>query len=123
MIEYELLRDRDILILQPKSAMTADDFQKIAQVVDPYILESGKLTGLLIEASSFPGWESLSALIEHMKFVRDHHRRIDRIAVITDSAILKIAPKIASHFAHPAFKVFESGDREEAMAWIEERVE
>ena len=99
--------------------MTAGDFRRIAEAVDPYILETGKLTGLLIEAPNFPGWDSLGALVEHMKFVKNHHRQIDRIAVVTDSEVLKIAPKIAEHFAHPTFKVFGSGDSARAIAWLE----
>ena len=65
----------------------------------------------------------MGALVEHMKFVKNHHRQIDRIAVVTDSEVLKIAPKIAEHFAHPAFKVFGSGDSARAIAWLESGVE
>ena len=31
---------------------------------------------------------------------------------------LPIAPKIAEHFAHPEFKVFRSGERANALAWL-----
>ena len=103
MIKFELLKDAGLLIVEPREALTAEDFQVVGQTVDPYITENGKLTGLLIDAPSFPGWESFGALIEHMKFVRDHHRKIDRVAAVTDSKILTIAPKIAEHFAHPEF--------------------
>src|SRR5690349_12476989 len=44
-----------------------DDFREIARVVDPYIDEKGKLSGLLVEAESFPGWEGFGALLEHMR--------------------------------------------------------
>jgi len=43
---------------------------------------------------------------------------IERVAAVTDSTILTIAPKIAEHFAHPEFKVFKSGDRAAALAWL-----
>jgi hypothetical protein len=99
--------------------LSADDFREIARVLDPYIREKGKLTGLLIQAKSFPGWESLGALLQHMKFVHDHHRMIDRVAAVTDSAFLKIAPKIAEHFAHPEIKVFTSGEKAKALAWLQ----
>jgi hypothetical protein len=68
---------------------------------------------------SFPGWESFGALIGHIRFIRDHHRRIDRVAAVTDSTILTIAPKIAEHLAHPEFKVLRSGERVSAFAWLE----
>jgi hypothetical protein len=118
MIEFELLRDAGVLIVAPKEALTAEDFRAISSTVDPYISKNGKLTGLLLEAPSFPGWDSLGAVIEHMSFVRDHHRKIERVAVVTDSTILSWAPKIAEHFAHPEFKVFRGGDRATALAWL-----
>lgn len=119
MIKFELLKDTGLLIVEPREALTTEDFQAISQTVEPYIAANGKLTGLLIDVPSFPGWESFAALVEHMKFVRDHHRKIDRVAAVTDSKILTIAPKIAEHFAHPEFKVFRSGERASALAWLQ----
>jgi hypothetical protein len=69
MIRFELLRDAGVLVVEPKSALSAEDFREISRTVDPYMHEKGKLTGLLIEAPSFPGWDSFGALIEHLKFV------------------------------------------------------
>jgi len=54
-----------------------------------------------------------------MKFVHDHHRKIDRVAAVTDNAFLKIAPKIAGHFAHAEIKVFGSGEKDSALAWLQ----
>src|SRR5215470_9108680 len=117
-IEFELLRNAGVLRVAPKGALTADDFRAVSRAVDPYISENGKLTGLLIDAPSFPGWENFAALIGHIRFVRDHHRKIERVAILTDSAILTIAPTIAEHFAHPEFKVFRSEERGNALAWL-----
>lgn len=117
MIEFKLLEG--VLVLRPNGPLTEDDFHRIAQTVDPYLLDNGRLVGVLIDAPAFPGWESFGAFIEHMKFVRDHHENIERIAVATDSEILKLAPRFAEHFAHPVFKVFRSGDIDAALAWLE----
>jgi hypothetical protein len=119
MIKFELLKDAGVLVVQPQSALSADDFREVARVVDPYISERGKLTGLLIEAASFPGWESFGALIEHLKFVHDRHRSIDRVAAVTDDAFLKIAPRIAQHFAHPEIRVFRTDEKDKALAWLQ----
>ena len=120
MLRFDLLKDDGILVVEPREALTADDFRATARTIDPYIEEHGKLTGLLVDAPSFPGWDSFGALIEHLKFVRDHHRRIDRVAAVTDSEFLKIAPRIAEHFAHPEIRVFSSADRAQALAWLRE---
>jgi SpoIIAA-like len=119
MLKFELLRDTGVLVVEPRGALAAEDFQAISQTVDPFIRENGKLTGLLIDASSFPGWQNFGALIGHIRFVRNHHRNIDRVAAVTDSTILAILPKIAEHFAHPEFKVFRSGERASALAWLQ----
>src|SRR5262249_21008383 len=110
MLKFELLRDTGVLVVELRDTLTAADFQAISQTVDPFIQENGKLRGLLIDAPSFPRWESFDALIGHIRFVRDHHREIDRVAAVTDSKILTIVPKIAEHFAHPEFKVFRVGE-------------
>ena len=82
MIRFELLSDAGVLVVEPKGALSAEDFREISRGIDPYIREKGKLTGLLIEAASFPGWDSFGALIEHLKFVHDHHRNIHRVALL-----------------------------------------
>ena len=91
----------------------------MAATVDPYITERGQLDGLLIEAPSFPGWDSFGALVEHLRFVRDHHRNIERVAAVTDSGFLKVMPRIAEHFAHPEIKVFDSAEKARALDWLE----
>jgi len=118
-IQHELLRDRGILILKPEGPLRAEDFVALAGVVDPYIEERGELKGLLIDAPSFPGWENFAALLSHLRFVRDHHRRIRRIAVVSDSTFLAVAPKIASHFVSAEVRAFDAADRAGALAWIE----
>ena len=76
MISFELLSDKGILVVRPHGALEVGDFHALAQTVDPYIADKGPLSGLMIDAPSFPGWESFAALIEHLKFVRrDHHAR------------------------------------------------
>jgi hypothetical protein len=92
MISFELLKDAGVLIVEPRSALSTEDFREISRTIDPYIGEKGKLTVLLIEAASFPGWDSFGALIDHLKFVHDHHRKIDRVAAATDAAFLKNRP-------------------------------
>jgi hypothetical protein len=119
MITFELSKESGVLIIEPKGPLSADDFRNVSRVVDPYIEEKGKLTGLLIAAPSFPGWDSYGALVEHMKFVKGHHRKIERVAAVTDSKVMSIAPRIAEHFAHPEFKVFGSGEKARALGWLQ----
>ena len=64
-------------------------------------------------------WDSFGHFIDHLKFVHDHHRKIDRVAAVTDAAFLKIAAlTIAQHFAHPEIRVFASGERGEGARMV-----
>jgi hypothetical protein len=119
MIKHELLRDRGILTVKPDGALRTEDFTALAAAVDPYIEEQGELKGLMVEASSFPGWEDFAAFLSHLRFVRDHQRRIRRVAVLTDSRLLAVAPKIVDPFVSPQLRHFNSAERAAALAWIE----
>lgn len=119
MLQHELLRERGILILKPEGALRAEDFIALAGAVDPFIESRGELAGLMIDAPAFPGWENFAALLSHLRFVRDHHRRVRRIAVVSDSTLLAVGPRIASHFVDAEVRTFGTADRAAALAWIE----
>jgi SpoIIAA-like len=119
MIESELLRDRGILILSPDGPLEKSDFERIARDIDPFIASNGKLNGLMICAKAFPGWDSFGALVSHIRFVKDHHRKIERIAAVTDSDFLTIMPHIAKHFISADVRQFAFEKRKEALAWLD----
>ena len=118
MIKYELREDDGILIVSPEGPLAAADFEALAGEVDPYIEANGKLTGLMIHTPSFPGWQDLQALTGHFKFVRDHHRKILRVAAVTDDGFLKIMPAIVDHFVNAEVRHFAFGDKDKALEWI-----
>jgi len=118
MVEHELLPTEGILILRPKGRLEATDFQNLAQGIDPYIEANGRLHGILLDAESFPGWKDFSALLAHLKFVREHHRKIEKIAVVSDSSFLSFAPKIATHFVQADIRHFPDSNREDALRWL-----
>jgi hypothetical protein len=120
MLDRELLRDEGLLIIRPHGPLQASDFSSLATVVDPYIEAHGKLRGIMIEASAFPGWDSFAALISHMHFVRDHHRLVGRIAAVSDSPFLSIAPQVAKHFVKAEVRHFNASNRDAALAWLRE---
>ena len=66
---------------------------------------------------SFPGWDSFGALSSHLRFVKDHHKKITRIAFSTDSGVGNFAEKIASHCVNAEIKVFSFEELEQAKKW------
>lgn len=118
MIEYDLDAQHSILWVQPKSAIGEDDFVKLAGVVDPHIEATGGLGGLIIEAPAFPGWDSFGSMIKHFRFVRDHHKNVKKIGVVTDSHLGDFAERLASHFVSAEIRHFPAGQTEAARQWI-----
>ena len=118
MIESSLDTTQSILYIHPKSALEQADFVDLAKKVDPYIEASGKLRGLIVEVSAFPGWENFAAFVAHVRFVRDHHRRIEKVALVTDSAIGNVGEHLASHFVSAQIKHFSAAEMEAARQWI-----
>ncbi|HWT53590.1 MAG TPA: STAS/SEC14 domain-containing protein [Rhodocyclaceae bacterium] len=117
MIGFSLDTDLGILYLRPTGPLTSDDFKQLAEAVDPWIEEAGQLHALIIEPESFPGWDSFGALVSHFRFVRDHHKKIRKVAIVTDSAAGDIAEQFASHFVAAEIKHFSAGQREAAKQW------
>lgn len=118
MVEIDLDTVNAILYVRPKAALEQGDFAQLAKTVDPYIEKNGNLAGLIIEAPKFPGWESLGAMVSHIRFVRDHHQRIGKIGLVTDSAMGNVAERLASHFVAAEIRHFPAGQLDAATQWI-----
>jgi hypothetical protein len=118
MIESSLDTARSILYVRPKSALAEEDFVQLAKTVDPFIQSSGDLAGLILEIAAFPGWDSLGAMAAHFRFVRDHHKHVRKVAVVTDAPLGSVAEKLASHFVSATIKHFPAGAIDAAQQWI-----
>ena len=118
MLNYELNRAEGILILKPIGPLESTDFEKLVQEVDPYIIENGKLNGLMIYTKSFPGWDNFAAFLSHMKFVKNHHQKIKKIAAVTDGTFLSIMPQVANHFIQAEVRHFDYADKDAALNWL-----
>jgi len=118
MINCELDKAHSVLRVRPESSLDKSDFAELAKVVDPEIEAGGALAGLIIDAPHFPGWDSFGALVTHMKFVRDHHQHVKKIAVVTDSHLGDFAEHLASHFIAADIRHFPAGQIEQAQDWI-----
>jgi hypothetical protein len=118
MLKYELNRAENILILMPGGPLESADFERLIQEVDPYIEEKGKLNGLMIYAKSFPGWDNFAAFLSHIKFVKNHHQKVQKIAAVTDGTFLSIMPQVANHFIQAEVRHFDYTDKDAALNWL-----
>jgi hypothetical protein len=120
MINVQIKSDEGIVLVEPSGALEAEDFSKLANAIDDFTEDMGHLRGLIIHTKTFPGWEDFSAFLNHMKFVREHHKQIQRIALVTDSMLGEIGPALARHFIAAEVQHFPYDNLGEAKQWIRE---
>ncbi len=118
MLTVKIDKVNHIAVLEPDGPLSESDFVAAARQVDAMIEEFGKLNGIVIHAKSFPGWDSIAALVAHLKFVRDHHRKLSRVALATESVAAHIAEIFATHFVAAEIQIFSYDDIAKAKQWV-----
>jgi hypothetical protein len=116
-VSYRLLSDSGVIVVEVKQALRAQDFDALAVTADAWIEAHGSLQGLVIHTREFPGWENMASFFRHLRFVRDHHRKVKRIALAADAKVASVAPKIAEHFIQAEVKSFPYDQLDSAIAW------
>jgi hypothetical protein len=116
-VTHRLILETGLLVVEPTGPLRAEDFDALALVVDPWIEARGELRGVVVHAREFPGWENLGSFLRHLRFVREHHRKIRRVALCADGALATLAPRLAEHFVNAELRHFEYKDLQHAMAW------
>ena len=121
MLNTILNKDNGILILQPHGALKKEDFDHAVKVIDPFIEECGKLKGIIIYTKTFPGWEDYAAFNRHLTFIKNHHKKVKKLALVTDSLVGDFGELISSHFISATIKNFDFDNIGDAKAWILEK--
>jgi hypothetical protein len=119
MLNYQIIEGKGIVVVEPVSALSTEDFQKLGAEVVKYLAEHKVIRGLLIHARNYPGWDNFAGLITHLQFVRDHHKQIQRVAIVTDSRFGKLVYALAKHFVVAEVRDFPYDKFDDAMFWLE----
>lgn len=122
MLKVELDESIGIVTLTPDGELSEGDFVYAANIIDPFIVKTGMLLGIVIVSRQFPCWESFGAMLKHFKFVKGHHKKISYVALVTDSKVADFAEIIVDHFVSAKIKHFEFEEIEDAKKWILNRV-
>lgn len=118
MLEINFDPKSGIAILEPLGNLSEADFVELSSVINPHLEQDGEFRGLIIHTEKFPGWESFGAMVEHIRFVRDHHRKLSHVALVTDSSLANLAELLAGHFVDAELRHFAFDQLEEAKIWI-----
>ncbi len=120
-LSFEFLREQGVLILRPNGALDAADFERISAAIAPYLEQKGASIGVMLVAEHFPGWDGLGAFLAHLRFVEEHRKRVARLAMVTNDALLSALPHIASHFIVSEARLYRVGEEDDALAWVSSR--
>ena len=118
MIFYDLDENAGVLTVRPEGKLETQDFLTLSEVVDPFIKKKGGLNGIIIVTQKFPGWKDFNGMMEHMRFVHNHHRNIAKVAIVTDSKIADVAESLGKHFVKASIKHFPFKELESAKEWM-----
>ena len=118
MLKVTLDKKNALVILAPNEALSKDDFNQAARIIDPFIKEHGMLNGIVIYTKSFPGWKDFAALSRHIRFIKKHHRKIKKLAFATDTSVIALTEVMARPFIAAEMKVFEYNAFEKAKKWV-----
>lgn len=119
MLDYSIRKPMGILVLQPHAPLSREDFAGLSTAVDSYLSDHAKIHGVLVHAKGFPGWENFGGFTAHMHFVREHHKKVERIAIVTDSPLASVAEALGKHFTSAEIKHFPFDDDAKALDWLE----
>lgn len=119
-ISHRLLPESEVLLVDVEHPLRTEDFDALAQTADSWLRAHDALAGVVIHAREFPGWENIGSLIRHMRFVRDHHRKVRKIALAADSKAAALVPQLAQHFVQAEVRRFGYDELDDAVAWAAE---
>jgi len=110
----------DCLILEPSGSLNRSDIDRLTERFNDMVNATGRVPNLVVHAPGFPGWRDFGTMLKHLRFIREHHKLIRRIALVTDGRILEYAPKIARYFVAAEVRQFPPEDLDGALAWVAE---
>jgi hypothetical protein len=116
-VSHRLVPESGVIVVEVKQPLRAQDFEAPTVTADAWIEAHGELQGLVIHAREFPGWENLGSFFRHVRFVRDHQRKVKKIALAVDSKLASLVPMIAEHFVQAEIKSFAYNELDSAIAW------
>jgi len=107
-----------VMYFKPLGKITAKDFKYLGKLMDSYLERKKDLKGLVIDTSEFTGYESFNSFITHFKFVKEHQKYIEKLAILTDSDLILIAEKLGGLFIHAKIERFKLTDIDKAFKWV-----
>lgn len=119
MIHFDHLPSSNIVSVSITGELHADDFEVVRPQIDQKIDQYGKVR-VLLDVRDFHGWADVQAARTHLTFVKNHHHRVERIAIVAKKQWQHWIAAVVGVFLDPQEKCFDETQAEEARQWIVE---
>ena len=116
MIEKLNKSSGNVLGYEISGTVKKGDYETLVPEVQAIVEEEGS-ANLLLDMTDFK-WEALDTWGADMKFGRDDHKKIDKMAVVGDKRWHKWIGKIADPFFAGEAEYFDTADSEAVWAWL-----
>ena len=110
--------DGDVLGVRPEGPITREDVATLTRAADEYLAGHPKIAGVMVETRTFPGFASVGAFADYARFIADHHARVRRVALVTDSALAPIAEFMANHVVGVQMRHYAFAEGAAALTWL-----
>jgi hypothetical protein len=110
--------DGDVLRVRPEGPITREDVATLKQAADEYLTGHPKITGVMVETRTFPGFASVGAFADYARFIADHPAGVRRLALVTDSVLVPIAEFMANHVVGVEMRHYPFAEGAAAQAWL-----
>ena len=116
-ISVRLDEQTGTVVVEAAAPLRGVDFDALAATVDPWLSTHETVAGVVFHARTVPGWENVTGLRRHLQFVREHHRRVRRVALAVDGVLPSLAPAVAGRLVAPEVRHFAYDALDDAVAW------
>lgn len=116
-LDHHLDEEKGVLKVEIKGPLNSENFEILTDTVDRWVEKENQLKGLVVHTKKFPGWEDLGSLLSHVTFIKDHHRKIRKVALCANGKIAEFGPQIAKHFVEAKIEHFDYNDIDQALDW------
>jgi hypothetical protein len=114
------IRARDnVFIVTPEGSISADQIDDLATRVNTYINETDRVPNLVLHTKSVPHWSNFNALKTHLRFIKNHHRVVAKVAIVSDVKLLWLAKSLVDHFVGAKVRRFDEEAIDDAIAWAQ----
>ncbi|MEZ5449237.1 MAG: STAS/SEC14 domain-containing protein [Thiolinea sp.] len=117
MIDIDIGAEQAIVTLRPHGRMSEQDFEQVSQALGDYMNTHDHAPALLVQADQVPQWDSIAALMKHLKTVGTFHNLLPKVAIVSDSTVLSIMPTLADLLTKAKIRHFSNRHLQQAQEW------